>query len=265
MLKTAFFSIASDPENMGYYKMMANSLKKFHPDIPLLLWDGEMVKKYDDPHWLYRSSPNIMYELRDKYDLIIQTNADQIITGNLDHVLRGDYDMGVVYNYNDVDTKKYGVISCLDIPNHYYYNLGFIAIHSKRLIEHWHRLVNSYHFMNYQYREQDLLNILAYYGDYKVTCFDEYDPIRKESFYNGLISKGAWHRAKMINGKLILPRDESGFPERDKELKILHWAGGANGIKMNYHTYFSSECCIYLDWLVTDTKLSYKEYEKSRT
>lgn len=263
-LKTCFFSFASDSVNLGYLEMMKNSLSKFHPDIPLLVWDQKKISKYDDPHWMYRGTPNVMYELRNDYDLIIQVNADQIITGSLDYVLKGDYEMGVVYNYNRVDPQMYGPVSCLDIPSYYYYNLGFIAIHSKRLIEHWYKLSNSYHFMNYQFREQDLMNIMAYYGDYKVKCFDEYDPKEKYSAWHGLRNKGEWHKAIMKDGKMILPRSIEGYPERDKELKILHWAGGNNGIKMNYKTYFNQDCITYLDWLTTDNKLTYKEYVKSR-
>jgi hypothetical protein len=72
-MKTCFFSLATDETNMGYYKMMRNSLKKFHPDIPHLLYDKEKIKKYlDDPMWMYRSSPSILYELRNDYDLIIR-------------------------------------------------------------------------------------------------------------------------------------------------------------------------------------------------
>ena len=45
MLKTVAFTIATDPKNKEYCRMMANSLKKFHPDIPLLVWDQEKVKE----------------------------------------------------------------------------------------------------------------------------------------------------------------------------------------------------------------------------
>jgi len=266
-LRTVFFSIASDEEHLEQFRIMSNSLKKFHPDIPLLLYGKEKIKKYlDDPMWFYRSSPSILYELRNDYDLIIQINVDQIVTGNLDYMFKGDYELGVVYNYNRVDPKVYGAVSVLDIPNQYYYNLGTVAVHSKKLIEHWYRLVYSYHFGNYRYKEQDLVNILAYYGDYKVRCFDEHDPITKESSWWGLKSKGEWHKAIMREDKLILPRAEDGYPERDKEIKIIHWAGGnaPAEAKMNYKIYFNDECNIYLDWLVSDSKLSYKEYVKSR-
>lgn len=266
MLKTVMFSIATDPKNLEYYEMMKNSLKKFHPDIPLILYNAEKVKKYSDidKSWSYRATPSIMNELKDEYDLIIQVNADQIITGPLDYVLEGNYDMGVVYNWNRVDPKRYGSVSVLDIPSYYYYNLGFIAVRSKRLIKNWKKLAYSYHFMNYRYREQDLLNIMAYYGDYKVRCFDEYDPKTKYSAWHGLRSKGEWHKCIMRDGKMILPASIEGYPERDKEIKILHWAAGSDGIKMNYRTYFSKECITYLDWLTGDTKLTFKEYGKTR-
>lgn len=264
-LRTAFFSIASDATNIGYFKLMSNSLKKFHPDIPHILWGAEDIKKFDDPWWMIRATPTLMYELRDKYDLIIQINADQIVTGPLDYILKGDYDLGVVYNFNRVDPAHYGAVSVLDIPNQYYYNLGTVAVRSKRLIEHWYKLCYSYHFYNYQYREQDIVNILAYYGDYKVKCFDEVDPKTKYSAWHGLKSKGEWHKCVMRDDKLILPRAEDGYPERDKEIKIIHWAAGTHETKMNYKIFFNQECCIYLDWLVSDSKLNYKDYVKSRT
>lgn len=251
-LKIVAFTIATDPKNQEYAKMMINSWNNFHPDIPLLVWDDVKCKKYDDPLFFLRATPTIAYELMKDYDLVIQTNADQIITGNLDYVLKGDYDVGTVYNYNPTHTKKYGPISCIDIPNMYYYNNGFIAMRSKRFITNWYNLCYSYHFGNYQYREQDLLNILCYYGDYKVKCFDEYDPTEKYSAWHGLRSTGEWHKAIMRDGKLILPANGDGYPERDKELKILHWAEGANAIKMNFRTYFNEECIKYINWLVSD-------------
>ncbi len=256
-LKTCFVSVATNPKNKACYNMMANSLYKFHPDIPLFLYDGEKIKKFDDPDFMNRFSPVIAYSLRGEYDLIIQANADQIITGSLDYILKGDYDAGVVYNYNPIHTRKYGPISCLDIPNQYYYNSGFIAMRSKRFIENWYNLSRSYHFGNYQYREQDLLNILCYYGDYKVKCFDEYDPATKDSSWYGLRSTGEWHKAVMRDGKLILPKSIDGYPERDKELKILHWAEGSLGVKMNYKVYFNQECIEYINWLVSDSKEKY--------
>ena len=49
-MKRCFFTIA-DNNNLKYAQMMANSLKKFHPDIEVVLFGEEQVKATGDPHF----------------------------------------------------------------------------------------------------------------------------------------------------------------------------------------------------------------------
>jgi hypothetical protein len=106
----------------------------------------------------------------------------------------------------------------------------------------------SAHFDKYQFREQDLLNILVFYGDYKVKFLDASDK------FHGLASKGYWPMIKMKGDKLILPTNAEWPTDGDKEICVLHWAGGNMPNKMNYRLHFKPDVVKRLDYLVSDKK-----------
>lgn len=251
--KCCFFSIAYGAKhNIDYLKMMQNSLKKFHPDIPHHLYGdkelGGFIKAHPDNKW--RIYPTIGADLSKKYDLVIQIDNDCIVTGNLDHIINDkSYHVGGVLNNNKVDPplvvqKRNGAI--LDVKPEYYMNAGFLAIRGERPWKWWLKLCTSYFFKDYRYVEQDMLNIMCLYGDLNVKIFDF------SKNWHGLISKGQWHKMVMEGDKIILPKTKDVCGE-DKEIKILHWAGGSVP-KLNYHVYFQPEVCKRLDYLVSENK-----------
>lgn len=242
------FTIA-DKNNIHHAEKMINSLHKFHPELEVRVYKEEDI---GDPINYYRSTPMFARLLIKKYDTVIKLDADQIITGNLDHVLNSKYDVGVVMNYNRVDPPKYGPVGVFDIVPQEYMNCGFVVLKSERFLLKWWQLCNSAHFMNLPYKEQDLLNILIHYGDYKVECFDYPNGIKNYHAWHGLISKGEYHRMEMRDGKLILPGAADGYPECDKEIKVLHAAGGGNEKRIgdSYRLFFNEECIKYIDGLV---------------
>ena len=87
----------------------------------------------------------------------------------------------------------------------------------------------------------------AFGGPYKVRFLDDED-----SFF-GLASKGYWPNVILRGEELVLPptTDELGtYPDREKIIRAIHWAGGNQAGKMNYRLHFQPNVCKRLDELV---------------
>lgn len=240
-MKTCIFVIATE-SHAKLYEKLVNSIRKFHPDIEIIRYHDEDIKATKDPAIFYRATPYFAKKLMDQgYELVIKMDADSIVTGSLERVLQGNYEVGTVLNYNRVDPMRYGQISVGTVNPGAYYNCGFVAMTSKKFVEHWLRLCYTPHFDMLQYREQDLLNIITHYGDYKVTCFDEFTP--EYSAWHGLVAKGEGLKMIVKKGEIVLPASPDGYPKHDKLIKVLHNAGGSSErpIQDVYRTQFSEE------------------------
>lgn len=246
-MKTIAFTIA-DKANKKHADKMIKSFHKFHPDIEVKVYGAEDVGEKAN---YYRSTPLFAKELIKDYDLVLKLDADMLITGSLDYLLTEEYDVGTVLNYNRVDEKMYGKVSVFDIPPQMYLNAGLVAMRSKKFIDHWWTLCNSYHFETLRYKEQDLLNVMVHYGDYSTDCFDIPNKVANYSAWHGLIAKGEYLNMIVRDGKLILPVVD-GYPEEEKEIKVLHSAGGGNEPKIGdaYRTQFSEEVITFIDGLI---------------
>lgn len=255
MKKTLIFSIA-DEKNLKYEKMFRNSLLKFHPNIDYHLVTGDELNAYlkDDPHFFYRATPIIAEKFINDYELVLKMDCDQIVAGNLDYIFdTKDYDVGTVINWNRIDPQTYGLVGGWGITPVEYMNCGLVAMRSKEFIKQWKKLCFSPQFDRLQYKEQDLLNALIYFGNFNVRCFDHGDGVAKMSAWWGVISKGEWNKAILKGEKIVVPATGDNFPKNDVELKVLHWAGGNdNPEKMNYRTKFSEDIIKRLDFLVSD-------------
>jgi lipopolysaccharide biosynthesis glycosyltransferase len=244
--KVAFFTIAtSGPPYSNEdkpFEMLKNSLAKFHPDVPLIRIGNQDVDDYRDTGFFFRATPIIARTLIDQYDTVIKIDSDSIVTGDLSELFEGTYDIGLVNNSNPREMRSYPV-AVWDIHPLAYVNAGFVVMKSKSFIDHWFNLCMSQHFMSYQMREQDLLNIMAFYGDYQVRFLDQGD-----SFW-GLSSKQYWDSIKMVGDELVLPKAPE-WPDKDKKIRVIHYAGGTNNPeKMNINTHFSSEVSKRLHYL----------------
>lgn len=246
--KIIAFTIA-DEKNKVHADKMIKSFHKFHPDIEVKVYGAKDV---GEPKNYYRSTPLFAKELIKDYDLVLKLDADQIITGDLSYLFEAEYDVGTVINFNRVDPKMYGQVTVFNIPPQAYMNAGLVAMRSEKFIKHWWRLCDTQVFDTLQYREQDLLNIIIHYGDYNVECFDFPNMIEKYQAWHGLISKGEYNKMIMRDGKLILPKSVDKYPEHDKEIKVLHSAGGNNEKKIgdSYKIYFNEEVIKYIDGLI---------------
>lgn len=242
MNKRIAFTIAG-PEDLGYADKMIKSLRKFHDEdeLPIVVISGEKLQNLlkQDPMFYYRATPIIARDLwRQGYREIIKIDSDSVITGDISHVWKDKFDVGVVNNGNPRETKKYPV-TVWNIHPFSYVNAGFVVMKDERFINHWFNLCNSVHFQAYQMKEQDLLNIMVFYMDFRVSFLDSGDK------WHGLVSKGYFPQMELRENKLILPKNEE-WNKEDKEISVIHFAGGRVADKMNFNIQFREEV---VEWL----------------
>lgn len=242
--KVIAFTIA-DKNNMKYADMMIKSLRKFHSEeeLPLIVIGEEQLAQYKaDPNFFYRATPIIASKLIPEYDMVLKLDCDQLVLGSLDQLLAfDDYDVGTVLNINRVDPKRYGLVQVQGVAANEYFNCGLVAMRSEIFVSHWLNLCQSKYFERFQYREQDILNILAHFGNYNTRCFDNYDNVNQYYAWHGLVAKGEGLNMVVRGDKIIVPRGKDNYPDRDVEVKLYHWAGGGNEAKMNYRIDFGED------------------------
>ena len=248
-MKRCYFSIATEKPPyinfMPIFDLLKNSFKKFHPNDDFILFSDDDIKQTNDNMIFYRAASYFARKLFDAgYNEVCKLDADTIVLGNLDHIWEGDYDMAVVNNANLKEFKTYPV-SVWDIDPLAYVNAGFVVMKSERFINHWLNLCYSPHFNNYQMKEQDLLNILVFYGDYRVKLLDA------SNKWHGLVSKQYTPNAVLKDGKVILPKNDEWPKDEDKQIVAYQFAGGHNAPdKGKYQLYFNEEITKYIDGLV---------------
>lgn len=238
-MKTIAFTVA-DKNNSAYAENLRKSFNKFHPDIEFRIYGDDYCQKSlsQDKQFFYKQKPWIMRELIDEYELVIGFDSDSVVTGKLDFILDGGYDIGVVNNFSNLDVQQYGVVSTLNIAPQVYLNCGLVATTSKRFINHWWNLCSNQELFNsFRYREQDLLNIICYYGDYNFSNFD----LHGAGFY-GLSGKDLWHEATVKNDELVVEfTDDKGKVVLTRPIKVIHVAGGNTPNKMELSKYFNEK------------------------
>jgi lipopolysaccharide biosynthesis glycosyltransferase len=223
----AFCPADHSPQNEKFFNQLQNSLRKFHSEeeLPLIRYD---LADNQDPNKWYKATPMIARELLKEYETVIKLDADQIITGSLSDIWEGEFDVATVLN-----DPSYP-IQVLDITP--YFNNGLVVMKNPEFVEHWWRLCNSEHFLRFQYREQDLLNILCSdYLNYKVHRLEDNKIIYGES------AKPLWATAQLTDGKLMAG---------DKQVNVIHFGGGNSPDKGNIKIRFQPEVVKFLEELI---------------
>lgn len=249
------FTVA-DKNNEKYAQALLNSLRKFHTEeeLPLKIIKGEELEGYlkDDKMFYYRQKPIIAEPLLKEYELVIGMDCDQIVLGKLDYLLKTkDFDVATVLNWNRYDPQRYGFITFQGILPVEYMNCGLVCMRSEKFVHDWKLLCFTPQFDRVQYREQDLLNIMIYYGNWNIRCLDHQDKIGGNESWWGLIGKLEWSRAELRGEKIIVPKGfgDTPFPPQDTELKIVHMAGGP--VKEQWGKFFSPEIMKRINYLIT--------------
>jgi hypothetical protein len=250
--------IVYDEQNAPYAKVFKKSLRKFHSEeeLPLYELTGEELAQElrDDPHFFYRQKPVIGERLIKEYEVVIGFDVDQIVLGDISYIWKTkDYDVAGVLNFNRIDAEKYGLIQGWGVLPIEYLNCGLVAMRNEKFVHDWLVWCFSPQFERLQYREQDGLNALVYHGNWNVRVLDHMDKLGGNNSWWGLIAKADWPRTKIVNNEVVLPRGEGDtpFPPADVTLKIVHFGEGANNPqKGNYRLYFPQDVVEYIDKLV---------------
>lgn len=235
-MKRAFFTAVDKNNEEKFLPLLARSLQKFCPDSELVVFKDDVIKKYNDSLFFYRAAPIIAMNLMDSgYDEVCKLDADQIIVGDISDIWEGDFDVASVLNTNPREMKKL-LVSAASIDPVEYMNCGLVVLKNKQFVKKWLNLCHSYHFDRYQYREQDLMNLMIHFGGWRVKQLDG-----EKGFY-GLSAKGYWPSAVLKDKKIMIPKNDE-WNKADVELKVIHFAGGNDPQKGNYRLYFSEEVC----------------------
>lgn len=176
-----------------------NSFKRFHPDIPLVVFREDVVKRIIDGNkvnWL-NAKPMFAKLLVDKYDCVINMDADQIVLGRLDEVFTKGYDVGSVVNMNDYES-----VSCEGVPKEKYLQAGLVA---SRVPEFWDIWMQRSLKDAWQCKcaENDTLNMVIYeHPEWKLKVFD------KDKDYYGCKSLGREKEFYMNEGKVMCRKEQ---------------------------------------------------------
>jgi len=259
------FCIATK-NHLPYATTMIKSLRKFH-DWPIVLVTDEIdtdklpkdvivrdITPYlADKMFFYRATPIIAETLLDEYECVLKIDSDSLILGDLSLIVETkDYDVATVINWNRFDEKFYPLVQGWGIFPAEYFNCGFVAMRSKKFAHEWRMSCYTNQFDRLQFKEQDLLNAMCYFGNWNVRCLDIGNPELELNSFWGIIGKGEWNRAIVKDGKIIVPKGfgNTPFPPTDIEIKVAHLGGGSEAKKDNWNAFFSPEAMARIQEIV---------------
>lgn len=204
------YTIVSD---QYYYPVgthiFANSFKRFHPDIDLVIFRQDMVDKVFKEKGInfYQAKPYFAELLMHKYDLVVNIDADTIILDRLVEVFDNvDYEIGSVANENEYENA-----SVENVTEDMYLQAGLVASTSKDFWLKWQEANKE--AMKYLRKENDTLNLLVYNDlkDMKLKMFD------KDKEYYGCKSLGGEPLFTVKDGKTYY---------KDELVRAYHFARG---------------------------------------
>lgn len=175
-----------------------NSFKKFHPEIPLVIFRQDVINRVIDGHtvnWL-NAKPMFAKMLTDKYECVVQMDLDQIVLGRLDEVFTKGYDIGSVQNMND-----YQSVECKGVTKEMYLQAGLIASRVPEFWDIWmeRSLKDAWQC---QCAENDTMNMVIYeHPEWKLKVFD------KDKDYYGCKSLGR-EKEFIMHGDKVMCRGE---------------------------------------------------------
>lgn len=265
--KPAVFFTACDSKQFYTTIPFWKTMVKFHSpkEVDMILYtdekDPEKLKQipegikiedltpyFEDPMFWYRQKPILMEPLLDEYELVVGFDSDQLVIGDLSYLLNTyDFDVATVINWNRHDPQFYGVVDIarLGIAPVEYFNCGLVALRSRKFAHIWKVNCFTKQFDYMQYREQDVLNIMCYFGNWNVRCLDHPDILAeiKNHGWWGIIGKGEWSRAELRGKDIVVPMGlgDQPYPPGDMVIKIAHLGGGHGSIKDNWENYFPEE------------------------
>lgn len=252
-------------------KKTINSLKFFHPEIDIALYDSKEINrikaKYKIPDSLWFSAPCIIDDYlksHEKPDILIKIGADCLVLDQLNEIYELDFDVASARNdpdeIGDRDERHNRPDIIRDIPNHEWVNADFVVIKNLKFAEDWFDLTMKYKNGEIQalkdfgkvYQGDDMssLNVVFRTYGYKSLILDPlgsnliygssannrssnlYCAPSVQQCYNGIFYNwSSWYDVKYNGKKCML---------NDRIVKVLHQGGGTSKSKMNLDL-FNSE------------------------
>ena len=251
-MKIAFCTHASDDWYIpGGCRNLERSFKYFHPDIDFITFKNKELAPLLAAGWNWSTiNAAITSTIAKNYDLLVHMDADSLVVARLDEILAGNYWAAGVRNNNDkglagamgsaVGLGKKGGANMGVAPKDYW-NAGLVASTDPSFWEVWKNRTKQ-EADQYPFYEQDTLNLVVRESK---NC-KLLDPIESNIFY-GLASHyptpedsshwGSWKKIRMDGEKLILD---------NKQIKVLHQAGGSGLPKMDIDRFFVGEVNSFL-------------------
>lgn len=208
-------------EPIGTPKLV-NSFKKFHPDIPLVVFRDDVVQRFIDPHNKYKqdginwlnAKPVFAKLLTKDYELVVNIDADTVVLGRFDELIDDPtFDIGSVMNFNQFENR-----AVEGVTEKMYLQAGLVA---SRRPEFWDIWLERSLADNWQYKcaENDTLNLVVYQqlipSGYKLKVFD------KDKDYWGCKALGQEDKFEVKMGKVML---------NGEQVKAYHHAKGPGAL-----------------------------------
>lgn len=219
-MKTVFYTIVNDRYfiPVGTHKLI-NSFKKYHPDIDLVVFRQDMIDKMMvNGINFYNSKPVFAKLLTDKYDLVVNIDADTVVLGRLDQIIKGDYDVGSVWNFNDYENR-----AIENIREDQYVQAGLVASTNRRFWDIWQEANKD--AMKYRGRENDILNII-WYNNEEVMRMHKVLFDRERDYYG----------CKSLNRESEFYVEEDRVMCRGEQVYLYHNAKGGHLPKLVYES-----------------------------
>ena len=195
---------------VGTHKFI-NSFKKFHPDIPLVIFRQDMIDKVfaEKKINFYMAKPTFAKLLMDDYELVVNLDADTIVTGRMTKVFDEEYDIGAAWNFNDFENT-----SVENVTEEMFVQAGLVGSRNPYFWDIWEE--QNKKAMDYKCKENDILNLVWYnHPDFKDSKKVIYD---KEQDYYGCKSLGREAEFQVYSNKLWC---------RGEQVLAYHHAHGA--------------------------------------
>lgn len=232
-MKKVFYTIVSDEYYYGAgTPTLINSFKKFHPDIPLVVFRQDTIdqlfKKKDIN--FYSAKPAFANLLTPYYDLVVNIDCDHIILGRLEEILKGDYDVACPINKNDYENT-----SVENVTEEMFLQGGLVASTNKEFWNVWEE--KNKKAMEYKCKENDIMNLVIYNDmpHLKLKILD------KDKDYYGCKSLNREGEFYLEEGKVMC---------RKEQVYAYHHAKGATFPKLNLPTMgFTKEVTEFMSYL----------------
>jgi len=244
-MKIAFFTICDsilqkglpNSRNLDFAGFM-NSFRRFHPELEMIIYDEKDMAREGVNY--YSAKATFGRILSEKYDLVVNIDADHYVFDRMEEILAGDYDLSCPANFNETDNLvgikvSSGITGEANktwlVDEVQFLQGGLIASTSRGFWVHYEYAVNK-HYKKFHCYENDVLNLVAYSYPYKVKVLDgdcDYrKPEHKQWYGCSVINKEK--NAYVENGKIML---------EGKPVKAYHFAFGS--AKRRYFDIFNPE------------------------